>query len=70
MFCSRFVLIEVELLDRSLESVYVACLYVVLDLVCMCYCVVVFVVSPFELSSFVCILKKLMFMVDLDVRGQ
>jgi hypothetical protein len=51
-----------SLLDRSLESMHVACLYVVLDLVCMCYCVVVFVVSPFELSSFVCILK-------IDVHG-
>jgi hypothetical protein len=46
-----------ELLDRSLESMYIACVFIVLDLVCMCYCLVVFVVSPSELSSFVCIVK-------------
>jgi hypothetical protein len=43
---------------RSLEGMYVACLCVKLDFVCLCYCVVVFLLSPFELSSFVCIVKN------------
>ena len=54
---------------RSLKSVYVACLCVVLDLVCMCYCVVVFV-SPFGLCSFVRSFVCNVFAFDLGVRGQ
>jgi hypothetical protein len=51
-------MIEVGLLDHSLESIYIAYIYIVLDLIYMYYCIVVFVVSSFEWSSLVRILKN------------